>query len=508
MDSLVFLCARRLVSYESDFRRTLSTLPNELYPVLFSAAFLDSRTLVVRDLVAVWPFPVLSFQRLLANLDHHLQHHPKGVPRKLCVQATILAVVAHLHQTLEEPDRGARRCCLRVLDMMDLPDDEARGGPEGMSLWSSTVALAKACLEVSKHQNEHLKHGSKRWKGPSGALEAPQPFGVEIRTDLFVNSTSFAVLRDALQANATCLLRLRCRDFHAEELSVGSTVTLLDCLDACGVRRIDLRFNNLGLSGLCVVLPHLTRFPNLLSLRLPYSNVDVRRFVSGTDASLRRLAGQLGSLLRLKELNFGSSRLSGNLQYLLSDLQTPLESLELAFCSLLPEDLNYLRQSLHAPALRKLDLSGHDFTEALLQPLRQLLETISASLLHLDLMECRLTDSQLDELLPAICRCSQLRCLGLFGNLFSTPALKVLLEKTTVLPYLRLVIYPYPMDCYITNHLRPPSGSGWFFEDAVDRARFTAAKAEFCKLLVKLGRADAVWTTSLPRHGALDYFDL
>ncbi|XP_068017222.1 leucine-rich repeat-containing protein 14 [Melanerpes formicivorus] len=507
MDSLLFLCARRLVSHESDFRRTLSTLPSELYPVLFSAAFLDSRTLVVRDLVAAWPFPVLSFQRLLAHLDHHLQHHPKGLPRKLCVQATILAVVAHLHQMLEEP-ASERRCCLRVLDMMDLPDDDARGGPEGMSLWSGTVALAKACLEVSKHQNEHLKRGSKRLKGPSGALEAPQPFGVEIRADLFVNSTSFAVLRDALQANATCLLRLRCRDFHAEELSVGSTVTLLDSLDACGVRRIDLRFNNLGLSGLCVVLPHLTRFPNLLSLRLPYSNVDVRRFVSGTDASLRRLAGQLGSLLRLKELNFGSSRLSGNLQYLLSDLQTPLESLELAFCSLLPEDLNYLRNSFHAPALRKLDLSGHDFTEALLQPLRQLLERISASLLHLDLMECRLTDSQLDELLPALCRCSQLRCLGLFGNLFSTTALKLLLEKTVVLPYLRLVIYPYPLDCYITNHLRPPSGSGWFFEDAVDRARFAAAKAEFCKLLVKLGRSDAVWTSSLPRHGASDYFDL
>ncbi|NXF89497.1 LRC14 protein, partial [Eubucco bourcierii] len=516
MDSLVFLCARRLVSHETDFRRALTILPNELYPVLFSAAFLDSRTLVVRDLVTVWPFPVLSFQRLLAHLDHHLLHCPKGLPRKLCVQATILAIVAHLRQTLEEPNRGMsslslhseRRCCVRVLDMIDMPDDDVHGGPEGMSLWSTTVSLAKACLEVSKHQNEHLKRGSKRRKGPSGALEAPQSFSVEIHTDLFVNSTSFVVLRDALQANTTSLLRLKCRDFHAEELSVGSTVTLLDCLDACSLRRVDLRFNNLGLSGLCMVLPHLTKFPNLLSLRLPYSNVDVRRFVSGTDASLRQLAGQLGSLSGLKELNFGSSRLSGNLQYLLSDLQTPLESLELAFCSLLPDDFNYLRQSLHAPALRKLDLSGHNFTEALLQPLRQLLEKISPSLLHLDLMECRLTDSQLDDLLPVLCCCSQLRCLGLFGNLFSTPALKVLLEKTVVLPNLRLVIYPYPLDCYITDQLRPPSGSGWFFEDAVDRARFKVAKAELCQLLLKLGRSDAVWTTNLPWHGAPDYFNL
>ncbi|XP_064010524.1 leucine-rich repeat-containing protein 14 isoform X2 [Pogoniulus pusillus] len=506
MDSLLFLCARHLVRHESDFRRALAILPSELYPVLFSAAFLDRRTLVVRDLVAVWPFPVLSFQRLLPHLDRHHLHRPKGLPRNLCVEATIMAIVAHLRQTLEDPDRGMseRRCCLRVLDMIDLPHDV----PAGMSLWSTTVSLAKACLEVSKHQNEHLKRGSKRQKGPSGALEPPQSFSVEIRADLFVNSTSFVVLRDALQANTTSLLRLKCRDFHAEELSVGSTVTLLDSLDVCSLRRVDLRFNNLGLSGLCVVLPHLTKFPNLLSLRLPYSNVDVRRFVSGTDASLRQLAGQLGSLLGLKELNFGSSRLSGNLRNLLSDLQTPLESLELAFCSLLPDDFNYLRQSLHASALRKLDLSGHDFNEGRLQPLRQLLEKISPSLLHLDLMECRLTDSQLHYLLPVLCRCSQLRCLGLFGNLFSTPALKVLLEKTVVLPHLRLVIYPYPLDCYITDHLRPPSGSGWFFEDAVDRARFNAAKAELCQLLLELGRSDAVWTTNLPWHGAPDYFDL
>lgn len=108
MDSLLFLCARRLVRHESDFRRALAILPSELYPVLFSAAFLDRRTLVVRDLVAVWPFPVLSFQRVLAHLDRHLLHCPKGSPRNLCVEATIMAIVAHLRQTLEDPDRGMR----------------------------------------------------------------------------------------------------------------------------------------------------------------------------------------------------------------------------------------------------------------------------------------------------------------------------------------------------------------------------------------------------------------
>ncbi|NXT50993.1 LRC14 protein, partial [Pluvianellus socialis] len=505
MHSLVFLCARRLVSHRPAARRALDLLPTELYPVLFRAAFLDERTLALRDLVGTWPFPVLSFQRLLGHRRCGRRPLLGEKPSKLCVQAVILAVVAHLRRELEEPDRDPSRCRLRVLDMTGLQDDDTDRGPEWMSLWSGTVALAKACIEVSKHQSECRKRGSKRHKGPSGASAAPQPVGVEVRADLFVNGTSFGVLRDALQT-AAGPLRLKCRDFHAEELSVAGTVSLLESLEPAGVRRVDLRFNNLGLAGLCAVLPHLARFTNLLSLKLPYSNVNVRRPAAGMDAGFRRLAGQLGRLSCLKELNLGSSRLSGKLRQLLGDLQTPLESLELAFCHLLPTDLAFLSQSLHAPALKKLDLSGHDFSENLLQPLRHLLEETSASLLHLDLMECRLTDSRLEALLPTLCRCSRLRCLGLFGNPLSTPGLKTLLRKTVALPDLRLVVYPYPMDCYSPEPPRPPSG--WLFEDAVDEERFAAVSAELCRMLVSSGRADAVWTASLSRHGALDYFSL
>ncbi|NXV80594.1 LRC14 protein, partial [Atlantisia rogersi] len=60
------------------------------------------------------------------------------------------------------------------------------------------------------------------------------------------------------------------------------------------------------------------------------------------DTALRRFAAHLSELKNLKELNLGSSRLSGKLRQLLGDLETPLESLELAFCSLLPSDLAFL----------------------------------------------------------------------------------------------------------------------------------------------------------------------
>ena len=195
------------------------------------------------------------------------------------------------------------RPCLRVLDMTGIQDG-AEHGPDGVTLWSGTVLLAKACLEASQRRTE--PRGAKRRKG------SPVPL-VEIRVDLFVNSTSGAILKAALRSGGA--VRLRCRDFHAEELSLGGTVDLLEALEPVGLRRVELRFNNLGLEGLCQVVPRLARFPDLASVRLPYSNVDVRR--PGTEDGLRELAEALGWLRGLRELNLGSCRLAGRLRLLL-----------------------------------------------------------------------------------------------------------------------------------------------------------------------------------------------
>ncbi|KFO61772.1 Leucine-rich repeat-containing protein 14, partial [Corvus brachyrhynchos] len=451
--SLLFLCARRMVA-QHPLPVLLPALPAHLYPILFQAAFLDGRPLVLRDLVTAWPFPVLNFQRLVGRRELLRDH-----PCKLCVQAVILAVVAQLRRDLEEPGRDSRRFRLRLLDMTGLPDAASGRAPDGMSVWSGTVALAKACVEVSKHQREFQRRGSKRHKGRSGAATAaaaPQPPGVDVHADLFVNGTSYGILRDALQTGAAGPLRL-----HARQC-----------------------------------------------LKLQYSNVDVRRPTPESAIGIRCLAGQLGMLPSLRELNLGSSRLSGNLRQILCDLQAPLESLELAFCSLLPADLAFLSQSFHAPALKRLDLSGHDFSQSLLEPLRLLLEETSASLLHLDLMECRMADSHLDALLPTLRRCSRLRFLGLYGNSLSTAALKDLLQKTLELPDLRLVVYPFPVDCYKPEPPRRIPGSRRIYEEPMDGERLAAASAEISQLLANSGRTDLVWTYNPYGHGAMDYFSL
>ncbi|XP_030075886.1 leucine-rich repeat-containing protein 14 isoform X2 [Microcaecilia unicolor] len=508
MWSLVFLCAQKVVSDHASTCRALEFIPKELYPVLFKASFLGRKTLVLQDLVKRWPFPVLSLQKLLQSCKHCDCLPIKEKSSKLCVQAVILGVLAYLHQVMAGEDRKQQ---LRVLNMVGLQDDNLEQDPESMSLWSQTVTLSKACVDISQRHSEGANPSSKRRKGARSTLAATLAPGcqvyVEVHMDLFVNSTSSTILREALQVSSSSPLRLRCRDFRAEELSIRSTLGLLELLSPTSIRQVDLRFNNLGLPGLNVLLPFLTKFTSLLSLKLPYNNVDVRRLSVEMEASLQNFASQLGKLQSLKELNLGSSRLSGRLRQLLGGLQKPLESLELAFCYLLPSDLTFLSQSLHASSLKKLDLSGNNLCEPLLQPFQLLLKEAAGSLLHLDIMECKLMDSHLGALLPMLSCCTHLRYLGIFCNPISTRGLKTLLQNTLALPELRLIIYPYPVDCY-SESLPWPTSSSSFLDSSFDQEKLSRVHAELQQLLAQAQRTDVTWSTDMYRHKTLDYLSL
>ncbi|KAM4689192.1 leucine-rich repeat-containing protein 14 [Discoglossus pictus] len=489
MLSLVFLCAQKVISDHASITWSLKYIPKELYPVLFKACVLHKKVLLLQQLTETWPFPVLCFRKLLLSDKHCSQALLKEKPNRMCVQAVIMGIKTYLAHVLFK--EGSKQQ-LRILDMTGMHEDGLEHDPFTMSLWSRTVSLAKACIDIAKvYSKDEVQR--MRYK------EAHAPYGsvyVEVWVDLFVNSTSFAVLREALSVSTQCPLRLMCRDLRAEELSLRSTLDLLEFLSPAGVRQIDLRFNNLGLSGLNVLLPHMTKFTILQSLKLPYSNIDVRRLSPTMEEGLQNFACQLGQLCALKELNLGSSRLSGRLRQLLGGLQKPLESLELAFCYLLPVDLYYLSQSVHISCLKKVDLSGHNLSQGLLQPFQQLLTEISDCLLHLDIMECKLTDTHLSSLLPSLCRCSHLRYLGLFGNPISSQGLRTLLQNCLLLlPELQLVVYPFPVDCYSDNSW--PTLDNYF-----DQEKLEQIGTEVQQMLIIAGRTDVVWTTDVHAHSS------
>uniref|UniRef100_A0A670I6R3 Leucine-rich repeat-containing protein 14 n=1 Tax=Podarcis muralis TaxID=64176 RepID=A0A670I6R3_PODMU len=361
MNSLVFLCSQKVVADFDSLQDALGFLPKELYPVLFKAAFMDKRTLSLQLLVNTWPFPVLSFQKLLRKCQH-------------CERMVISGVVTYLIKLLENR-RGSKRYVMvyviRSTDFSPFPEySMSFSPPSGFCFWfplCSTRHSSSTPLTVFS-------------KGGGAKL-------VLLQTLEFMKSTD------------TFLLRIS-----------GSLLATVVELPPYGRKNC----------------PH-----TLMTLRDP----------SKAHLFMQACVGSVQN------------------SHCSSDLQSPLESLELAFCYLLPNDLAYLSQSLHTPALKKLDLSGNNLSDCLLQPFQGLLMEAAPTLLHLDIMECRMMDTHLNVLLPAICRCSRLRYLGVFGNPISAKGLKNLLHKTVGLLDLKLVIYPYPVDCYGDDLPWPPTSS-------------------------------------------------
>ncbi|NXM85022.1 LRC14 protein, partial [Oenanthe oenanthe] len=492
MDSLVLLCARRVVAQCSPPAvHALRDLPPDLYPLLFQLAFLDGKPLVLRVLVAFWPFPELHFQRLVRDWKLLPDHTCMD-----CIQAVIEGVVEQLQRVLREPGCHSS---LRMLDMTGLPDSVSSRTLSGFSIWSTTRALASACVEMSKHQQEFQRHRGRSRGRSKGRL---RPLGVDVRADLCVDILSYGILHSVLHATAAVPLRLKCRIFKAKDILAFDIVTLLESLDPSCVRRVDLCFKSLGLTEFSKILLQLSRFPELRSLKLHNSNVDVQHPMLESAIITPLLAWRQGFLPSFSELSLGSSRLSGILRQIRCDLQAPLESLELASSSLIPTDLAFLSQSFHAPALKSLEVNGLDVSKDFLEPLQLLLEKTSASLLYLDLRDCRMANAHLDVLLPALLRCSHLRFLGLHGNHLSTVALRNLLQKIVELPDLHLVVYPFPVDCYKLDRLE----SG--FDFVTDEELLSAATAEFFQILENSRRTDLDWTYNPDSHDVLDYFSL
>nr|XP_008524447.1 PREDICTED: leucine-rich repeat-containing protein 14 [Equus przewalskii] len=473
MHTLVFLSTRQVLQCQPAACQALPLLPRELFPLLFKVAFMDKKTVVLRELVHTWPFPLLSFQQLLQECAHCSRALLQERPSTESMQAVILGLTARLHTP--ETEAGTQPLCrkhaLRVLDMTGLLDDGVEQDPGTMSMWDCTAAVARTC--IAQQQGGTVEPGL-------------DPIPVEVRVDLRVNRASYAFLREALRSSVGSPLRLCCRDLRAEDLPMRNTVALLQLLDAGCLRRVDLRFNNLGLRGLSVIIPHVARFQHLASLRLHYVHGDSRQpSVDGED-NFRYFLAQMGRFTCLRELSMGSSLLSGRLDQLLSTLQSPLESLELAFCALLPEDLRSLARSPHAVHLKKLDLSGNDLSGSQLEPFQGLLQAAAT--------------------LPVLTRCASLRYLGLYGNPLSMAGLKELLRDSAAQAELRTVVHPFPVDCYEGLPWPPPASV--LLEASINEEKFARVEAELHQLLLASGRAHVLWTTDIYGRLAADYFSL
>ncbi|XP_014911416.1 leucine-rich repeat-containing protein 14 [Poecilia latipinna] len=546
--SLVSLCAREVVSDHSSSPTWLRWVPRELYGALLEAAFACCRPLAVGELVQRWPERTLRVGGRRKT--------GQTAPSRLCIQALLLAVVRGLadqrsalqvldvcglqgdeggmgdpmggwsltvalctmviqakagaHRTQrKEGDRERKRFSAlergrdlkrergQRMGMKELKDGETCREKTRSESPVSDEELIKGVRRRMEMERQRgvVVTGSRGGKLETEEKEADWEVLVQVRADIFVNARSWERVRLALSTSGP--LKLQCRYLRVEEISVPSIRTLLNLLPRRALLGIDVRYSSLGVAGLAELLPLLSTFPKLNSLRLHYCNLDIRRDNFGQEGVLRDLSQGLSNLQELRQLSLTALRLPGQLRVLLSSLPQSLEVLELPYLSLSPADLAYLSCSHHVSSLLQLDLSENCLDETTVPSIRRLLCQASSSLQHLSLSGCGLTDRLLGMLLPSLGGCWALKSLALALNPLSRAGLCDLMRTAARMPCLRLLLYPNALEDYQPGLPELPSSTQlleWPLDESVDS---NTTSNKLSQVMMDSGRSDLVLTCDL-----------
>nr|XP_006197089.1 PRAME family member 12-like [Vicugna pacos] len=417
----------------------LEYLPTELVPPLFLEAFFGRRIETLKALVQVWPFVRLPLGGLM--------HMPQ--------EETFQAVLDGLDVLLAQKVRP-RRCRLRVLDLRNT-------GQNFWSMWSG--ARARVCpsswmapaAENSSRTKQHLA-------------------SLEVFTDLcFEKRTPGKFLTYLLRwvQQRKGLIHLRCKKLKIVSMPVKNIMKVLsrvqlDCLQEV---EVDCTWR---LSTLARFAPLLGQMTHVQRLRLSHVRVsEFDRQQQQQQQQVVQFTSQILRLHHLRDLHLESpSFLEGRLDQMLRCLKTPLDNLSVTNCLLTESDLSHLSRSPNISQLKGLDLSGISLSDF-------------STLQELNLEQCGVMDPQLDSILPALSRCSQLSAFSLCGNRLSMAVMGKLLRCTAGLPRLREEFYPAPRESY------GPGG-------ALHLGRLAQLRAELIEIMRGFGGPRAIWLSSSP----------
>ncbi|XP_077016348.1 melanoma antigen preferentially expressed in tumors-like isoform X1 [Tamandua tetradactyla] len=418
--SLLDLATQSLLSDEDSAVRALEELPVVLFPVLSTAAFTGGHMKTVKALVQAWPFPCL-----------HL-----GSLKDQSVTQDLLEAVLDGLEFVPSKTACPRRSKLKVLDFTH---DFEHSNWEECSETLPTPFVITHTLE--EPETDQLM--------PNPRTQAHcdrEP--VEIHTDLFLGGSfgffhlsgfpSYILQR--VERSHGCL-RLRCRTLVINQVPFRSLVEILGTLELESIREVRLHHR----SRFCLesdIIQFFTQVGQMSNL----GNFIMSDLPWDFPADCFSLLSPLGRLQKL-HLIFGC--LSGQLHKMLSGLQKPLETLVINGCRLTENDITYLSQSVHATRLKELVLCSNNLSQMVPGPLEILLGEVSGTLQHLNLRSCRLKESQLKALLPALCSCSRLRSLVFYDNVISTSGIMKVLQHLAGLMELKRVQYPVPAECVV-----------------------------------------------------------
>ena len=209
-----------------------------------------------------------------------------------------------------------------------------------------------------------------------------------------------------------------------------------------------LKFNALHNEILPVLCPAIQTLKHLTALDLGCN--DLRVAVS-PDAAVY-LGRMLAELPLLERLDMSNNALRSMVETLLQGIQRPLRFLRLCACLLSVADMQYLVSSHHSQGLQELDISENNLG-MFYEVTCDFLLACAPHLAVIELENCRLSESQLENFLGTICCQLQLvKYLNICRNKnLSQNILVPSLPTLAQMPALVAFKVSYPLECYLTH---------------------------------------------------------
>ncbi|KAH0504151.1 PRAME family member 12 [Microtus ochrogaster] len=450
--TLLHLAVRSLLRNEALAVSGLQDLPVELFPLLFKEAFTHKRFVVLKAMVQVWPFLCLPLGGLMKMKASYLE--------------TLQIILDGINILLDQKVHSSSHK-LRVLDLRAMHKDF-------WNVWAGDEAAAGS-LEVKR---------KKKTQDRGARVVAKQSLKVFIDMCLKPKALDACMSYLLLWVEGRTGL-LGCKKLKISTIALRNIVKVLEMLDLDYMEEVEVCCT-WKLSTLASFAPYMGQMRSLRKFLLSHVCIPVPISLEEKGKLIDQFTSQFHNLEYLRELSLDSiSFLEGQLDRLLRCLKVPLETLSITDCQLSESDLKSLTQCPGIRQLKHLDLSGVILTNINPKPLRVLLETVAATLKTLDLENCRIMDSQLSALLPALSSCSQLTTFNYLRNPISVAVLERLLCHTARLSRLTLEMYSTPWEIY--------GAQGAFHHKRLEQLR-----EELSSTMEPLKHTRTVWFSIIP----------